>query len=71
MTQRTNIFAPHQPDAADFYAHSRAIQREAEIARSEHFCKMVSQAAKKVGDAYRSFGDVLSFTQRVNQDVRL
>lgn len=71
MPEKTNRTEIEMPDVADFYTHSRAVRREAEIARSLYFGKMVSHVAGKIGHAVRSFGDVLSFTQRINQNVRL
>ena len=59
------------PDVADFYTRSRAVRREAEIARSMYFAKMVSNIAAKIAHPFHSLGDVLSFTQRMSQNVRL
>ena len=71
MPDRTSHTEIEMPDVADFYTHSRAVRREAEIARSLYFCKMVSHVARKIADSFRNFGDVLGFTQRMNQNARL
>lgn len=65
---RTQI---EMPDVADFYTHSRGVRREAEIARSLYVAKMVSYLATKIGHAFRSLGDILSFRQRMNQNIHL
>jgi hypothetical protein len=71
MTDKTTRTEIEMPDVADFYTHSRAVRREAEIARSLYFAKMVNYIAAKIAHTFRSLSDVLSFTQRMNQNVRL
>ena len=71
MSEKTNSTEIEMPDIADFFTHSRAVRREAEIARSLYFSKLVSHIARKIGYSFRNLGDLLSFTQRMNQNVRL
>ena len=59
------------PDASEFYTHSKAIRRDAEVARAIYLHNMVGAGFRKIGSALRRAGDLLHFAQRMNQDARL
>ncbi len=67
-TTRTEIALP---DFSEVYTQSRLVRREAELARALYFSKLVSSAAKYVGNVYRRIGELFAFTQRMNGNARL
>ncbi len=50
---------------------AQLIHRQAGIARVEYMGKAVRQLRERTGAAFRSAGDLFSFTQRMNQAARL
>ena len=71
MTNTTHRSEIVLPDFAEFYTASRAVRRNAEVARAVYLHDMIGNAFRKVGTVLRRWADVLNFAQRMNQDARL